>query len=241
MLPTPKTLKSYLGYQCMSLSAAGKGCCHFQTEVCPGHSLSVGWWGIVASPGTFISSSIQPANHPFIIHYGGREVLDGGKTYQLSSVQSLSHVQFFTAPWTAACQASLSITNSQSSPKLTFIESVMPPNPLILCCPLLLLPSIFPKLGSFQMSQLFALGGQNTGVSALTSVLPMNTQDQFPLGWTACISLSLKVQRTLKSLLQHHSSKASILHSAFFIVQLSHPYMTTGKTIPLTIWTFVGK
>ena len=91
------------------------------------------------------------------------------------------------------------------------------------------------------MSQLFPSGSQSIGVSASTSVLPMNTQDQFPLGWTACISLSLKVQRTLKSLLQHHSSKASILHSAFFIVKLSHPYMTTGKTIASTRQTFVGK
>ena len=96
----------------------------------------------------------------------------------------------------------------------------------------------FPASGSFQMSQLFAWGGQSIGVSASTSVLPMNTQDWSPLGGTGCISL----QGTLKSLLQPHSSKASILwHSAFFIVQLSHPYMTTGKTIALTRWTFVGK
>ena len=89
------------------------------------------------------------------------------------------------------------------------------------------------------MSQLFAPGGQSIGVSASTSVLQMNTQDWSPLGWTGWISLQSK---TLKSLLQHHSSKASILQfSAFFMVQLSHPYMTTGKTIPLTRWTFVGK
>ena len=89
------------------------------------------------------------------------------------------------------------------------------------------------------MSQLFAWGNQSTGVSALTSFLPKNTQDQSPLEWTGWISLQSK---GLKSLLQHHSSKASILQcSAFFIVQLSHPYMTTGKTIPLTRRTFVGK
>ena len=83
------------------------------------------------------------------------------------------------------------------------------------------------------MSQFFASGGQSIGVSASTSVLPMNIQDSFPLGWAGW---------TLKSLLQHHSSKASILqHSAFFLVQLSHPYMTTGKTIALTRWTFAGK
>ena len=95
----------------------------------------------------------------------------------------------------------------------------------------------FPASGSFQMSQLFALGGQSNG--ALASVLPMNIQDWFPLGWTGWISLQSK---GLKSLLQHHCSKASILqHSAFFTAQLSQPYMTTGKTIALTRWTFVGK
>ena len=97
-----------------------------------------------------------------------------------------------------------------------------------------------PASGSFPMSQLFAQGGQSIGVSASTSVLPMNTQDWSPSEWTGWISLPL--QGTLKSLLQHHSSKASILWcSAFFTVQLSHPYMTTGKTIALTRWTFVGK
>ena len=97
----------------------------------------------------------------------------------------------------------------------------------------------FPASGSFQMSQLFASSAQSTGVSASTSVLPMNIQGLFPLAWTSWISLQSK---GLSSLLQHHSSKASILrHSAFFIVQLSHPYVTIGKTIALTRWTFVGK
>ena len=96
----------------------------------------------------------------------------------------------------------------------------------------------FPESGSFQMSQLFASGGQNIGSSALASVLPMNTQDWFPLGWPGWIAL----QGTLKSLLQHQTSKASILlHSAFLIIQLSHPYMTTSKTIALTRRTSVGK
>ena len=100
-------------------------------------------------------------------------------------------------------------------------------------------PQSFPALGSFQMSQLFTSGGQSIGVSASTSVLPMNTKDWSPLAWTGWISLQSK---GLKSLLQHRSSKASILwHSAFFTVQLSHPYMTTGKTIALTRWTFVGR
>ena len=97
----------------------------------------------------------------------------------------------------------------------------------------------FPASVSFQMSQLFASGGQSIGVSASTAVLPMNIQNCFPLGWTGWISA---VQGTLKSLLQHHTSKASILlHSAFLIVQMSHPYMTTGKIISLTRQTFVDK
>ena len=97
----------------------------------------------------------------------------------------------------------------------------------------------FPASGSFQMSQFFASGGQSVGVSVSTSVLPMNIQDWFPLGWTGWISLQSK---GLSSLLQHHSSKVSILlHSAFFIVQLSHPNMTTGKTVALTRQTYVDK
>ena len=111
---------------------------------------------------------------------------------QFSSVQSLSHVQLFVTPWSAARQASLSITNSRSSLKFTSIELVMPSNHLILCCPLLLQPSKFSTTGSFQMSQLFTSGGQNIGVSALTSVFPMNIQDWFPLGWTGWISLQSK-------------------------------------------------
>ena len=155
---------------------------------------------------------------------------------QFSSVQSLSCIQLFVTPWTAARRASLSITNSRNPPKLMSIESVMPSNHLILCRPFSSCPQSFPASGSFQMSQLFASGGQSTGVSDSTSVLPMNTQDWFPLGWTGWISLQSK------GLSQHHSSKASIFRcSAFFTVQLSHPYMTTGKTIALTRRTFVGK
>ena len=108
-----------------------------------------------------------------------------------SSVQSLSRVRLFAIPWTAARQASLSITNSRSPPKPMSIESVMPSNYLILCHPLLL-PSIFPASGSFQMSQLFASGGQSIGVSTSTSVLPIKTQDWSPLGWTGWISLQSK-------------------------------------------------
>ena len=113
-------------------------------------------------------------------------------SHSLSSVQSLSRVWLFVTPWTAARQASLSITNSWSPPKPMSIESVMPSNHLILCCPLLLLPSILPSIRVFPVSQLFASGGQSIGISASTAVLPMNTQDWSPLGWTGWISLQSK-------------------------------------------------
>ena len=149
------------------------------------------------------------------------------------SVQLFSRVQFIATPWAAARQASLSITNSWSLLKLMSIASVMPSNHLILCRPLLCQPSIFPRIRVFSNELVFTSGGQSIGVSATASGLISFRMDGLDL---------LAVQRTLKSLLQHHSSKASILqHSAFFIVQLSHPYMTTGKTTGLTRWTFVGK
>ena len=156
-----------------------------------------------------------------------------------SLILSLSRVRLFVTPWTTTHQASLSNTNSRSLLKLMSMKSVMPSNHLILCYPRLLPPSTFPASGSLPMSQLFASGGQSIGVSASTSVLPMNTQDwSFRMGWLDLLA----VQGTLKSFLQHHSSKASICWcSAFFIVQLSHPYMTTRKTIVLTRRTFVDK
>ena len=129
--------------------------------------------------------------------------------------------------------------NSRSLLKLMSIESVMPSNHLILCHPLLLPPSIFPIIRIFSMNQFFASGGQSVGVSALASVLPMNIQGWFPLGWTGWISLHSK---GLSRVFSNTQFKASVLwHSAFFMVQLSHPYTTTGKTIPLTRWTFVSK
>ena len=157
------------------------------------------------------------------------------------SVQfSCSVMSDSVTPWTAVCQASLSITNSWSLLKLMSIELVMTSNYLILCCPLLLPPSIFPSIR----------------VSSNESILCI----RWPKHWSFSFNISpsseysglislrmdwldlLAVQGTLKSLLQHHSSKASILQcSAFFIVELSHPYMTTGKTIALTRWTFVSK
>ena len=141
-------------------------------------------------------------------------------------------------PWTAAHQASLSFTISQSLLKLMSIELVMPLNHLVLCPPLLFLPSIFPASGSFPMIWPFASGGQNIGASASASVLPMNIQGWFPLGLTDFLA----IQGTLKSLLQHHILKASVVWcSAFFMVQLSHACVTTGKTMALTMWTFVSK
>ena len=156
------------------------------------------------------------------------------------SVQALSHVRLFETPWTAARQASLSITNSQSLPKLMSIEPVMPSNHIILCCPLLLLPSIFPSIRDFSNeSVLHIRWPKYWGFSF--SISPSNEYSgliSFRMDWLDLLA----VQGTLKSLLQQHRSKASILrHSAFFTVQLSHPYVTTGKTIALTRWTFVGK
>ena len=159
---------------------------------------------------------------------------------RFSSVQSLSHAWLFVTPWTAARQASLSITNSQSLPNSCPLSQWCHPTISSSVVPFSSCLQYFPVSGTFHMSQLFASGGQSVGVSASTSVLPMNIQDWLPLGWTG---LNLPaVQGTLKSLLQHHSSKASILRcSAFFIFQLSHPYLMTGKTIALTRWTFLVK
>ena len=130
------------------------------------------------------------------------------------------------------CQASLSITNSRSLPKLKSVEAVMPSSNLILCRPLSSFPQFFPASGSFPMSQFFAWGGQSIGFNF--NISPSNENPgliSFRMDWLGLLT----VLGTLKSPLQHHSSKESILwHSAFFIVQLSHPYMTTGKTITLT-------
>ena len=156
------------------------------------------------------------------------------------SVQSLSHVRLFATPWTAACQASLSITNSQSLPKLMSIELAMPSNHLILCRPLLLLPSIFPSIRAFSSESVLRIRWPKYW-SFSFSISPSNKYSGLIPFRMDCLDL-LTVQGTLKSLLQHHSSKTSVLRcSAFFIVQLSHPYMTTGKTIALSRWTFVSK
>ena len=152
---------------------------------------------------------------------------------QFSSVQSLSRVQLFVTPWITACQASLSITNSWSSPKLMSIESVMPSSYLILCCPLVLLPTIPPSIRVFSNESTLRMRWPKYW-SFSFSISPTNEHPgliSFRMDWLDLLA----VQGTLKSFLQHHSSKASILrYSAFFTVQLSHPNMTTGKTIALT-------
>ena len=153
--------------------------------------------------------------------------------HTFSSIQLLSRVQLFVTPWTAAHQASLSITNSQSFLKLMSIESVMPSNHFILCRPLLLLPSIFPSIRVFSNELTLHIRWPKYW-SFSFSISPSNEYSGLVSFRMDCWDL-LAVQGTLKSLLQHHSSKASIRqHSAFFMVQFSHPYMTTGKTIALT-------
>ena len=151
---------------------------------------------------------------------------------QFSSVQSLSRVQLFETPWTTAYQASLSITNSQNLLRLMSIELVMPSNLLILCRPLLLLPSIFPSIRISSNESVYHIRWPKYW-SFSFNISPSNEYSgltSFRMDWLDILA----VQGTLKSLLQHYTSKASILrHSAFFIVQLSHPNMTTGKTIAL--------
>ena len=160
--------------------------------------------------------------------------------FSLISVQSLSHVWLFMTPWTTACQASLSITNSWSLLNLICIESVMPSNHLICHQPLLLLPSIVPTIRVFSNESALPIRWPKYwSFSFITS--PSNEHPElisFRMNWLGLLA----VQGILKSLFQHYSSKASILQcSAFFMIQLSHPYMTTGKTIALTRWTLVAK
>ena len=161
-------------------------------------------------------------------------------TKQTVYVQSLSRVPLFVTLWTAALQASLCITISWSLLKPMSIKSVIPSNHLILCHPLLLLPSIFPSIRVFYSESVLCVRWPKYW-SFSFSISPSNEHPgliSFRMDWFDLLA----VQGTLKSLLQHHSSKASILQpSAFFILQLSHPYMTTGKTIALTRQTFVGK
>ena len=178
-----------------------------------------------------------------MIAYRGHGVWEMGKCWSKGtkvSVQSLSHARLFVIPWTAANQASLSVTNSWSMLKLMSIELVMPPSHLILCSLLLLLCSIFPSIRVFFNESFLCIRWPKYWNFSF-SISPSNEYSgliPFRMDW---LDLHV-VQETLKSLLQHHSSKASILRlSAFFIVRRSHPYMTTGKTIALTKQTFAGK
>ena len=159
---------------------------------------------------------------------------------EVSSVQSLSHVRLFATPWITTCQAFLSTTNSQSLHKSMSIKSVMPSSHLILCRPLLLLPPIPPSIRVFSNESTLRMRWPKYW-SFSFSIGPSNEYSglvSFRIDWLD----HLAVQGTLKSLLQHRSSKASVLScSAFFIVQPSHPYMTTGKTTALTRWTSLGK
>ena len=160
--------------------------------------------------------------------------------YSVSSVQLLSRVQLFATPWIAARQASLSITITRSVLKPMSIESVMPSSHLILCRPLLLLPLIAPSISVFSNESALCMRWPEYW-SFSFSISPSSEHPGLISSRMDWLDL-LEVQGTLKSLLQYHNSKASIfLHSAFFIVQLWHPYMTTGKTIALARWTFVGK
>ena len=157
-----------------------------------------------------------------------------------SSVQSLTCVRLFATPWTTACQASLSVNNSWSLLKLMSTESVIPSNDLTLCRPHLLLPSMFPSIRVFSNESFLPIRWPKYWNFSF-NINPSNEYSgliSFRINWLDLLA----VQGTLKSLLQHHSTKASVLWcSAFFIVQLSHPYMTTGKTIVLTRRTFVDK
>ena len=164
---------------------------------------------------------------------GAHEVYD----YPISSTQSLSRVRLLATPWSAAHQASLSITNSRISPKLMSIKSVMPSNHLILCRPLLLLPSIFPSIRVFSNESALRIRWPKYWSFSFI-ISPSNEHPgliSFRMDWLDLFA----VQGTLKSLLQHHSSKHQFCVDSFQLS--SHPYMTTGKTIALTRWTFVGK
>ena len=164
----------------------------------------------------------------------------GPKCLKFSSVQSHGCVWLFATPWTAACQASMSITNSWSLLKFMSIESVMPSNHLILCRLILLQPSIFPSIRVFSSESVLHIRWPKYWTFSF-NISPTNEHPgliSFRMDWLDLLA----VQGTLKSLLQHHSSKTSTFwRSAFFIVQLSYPYMTTGKTIVLTRQNFVSK
>ena len=194
------------------------------------------WSGLLfPSPGDLPKSGTKPRSHTSQANYLPYE--QPGKP--ISSVQSLSCVQLFVTPWTAPHQASLSITNSRSSPKLMSLESAMPSSHLISCCPFLLLPAIPHRVRVFSNDSTLRMRWPKYW-SFSFSISPSKEHPgliSFRMDWLDLLA----VHGTLKSLLQHHSSKVSILRcSVFFTVQLSHSYMSTGKTIALTRQTFVG-
>ena len=234
------------------LHYARLSCPSLSPEVCSdSHPLSQWCYPTISSsvipfyscPQSFPASGSFPMSQHFIS--GGQSTGASGSvsvlsTHQFSLVQSLSRVRLFATPWIAAHQASLSITNSRSSLILTSIESGMPSSHLILCCPLLLLPPIPSSIRVFSSESTLHMRWPKYWSFGF-SIIPSKEIPGLITFRMDCLDL-LAVQGTLKSLLQHHSSKASILWcSAFFIVQLSHPYMTTGKTIALTRWTFLAK
>ena len=191
--------------------------------------------GVMGTDGLKLNSNLNSPHR----RSNGNWIHFYGHFLSIVVVQLPSPVWLFVTPWAAACQASLSLTISQNLPKFMSTELMMPSNHLILSCPLLL-PSVFPSIKVF------------SNESALCIKWPMYWSFSFKISpsneYSGLISFRidwfdlLAVQGTLKRLLQHHYKKVSILrHSAFLIVRLSHPYMTTGKTIALTIWTFVGK
>ena len=204
----------------------------------PGSSVhGVGYHALLQ--GIFPTKGSNPVSHiegGFFTVWAAREAQEYSNGF--SSVQSLSQVRLFATPWTAACQVSLSITNSGSLLKLMSSESVMPSNYLILCYHLLLLPSMFPSIRVFSNESVLCIRWPKYWSFSISPSNEYSGLISFKIGWFDLLA----VQGTFKSLLQHHSSKASVLrHSAFFMVQLSHPYRTTGKTIALTRQTFVGK
>ena len=203
------------------------------------HSSTLAWkipW--TEEPGRLHSMGLHRVGH----HWSDLATAAAGDIWKrvISLVPSFSHVQLFVTPWTAAFQASLSITNSHSLLKLMSIESVMPSSRLILCHPLLLLPSVFPSIKVFSSGSVLHIRWPKYW-SFTFSISPSNEYSgliSFRMDWLDLLA----AQGTLKSLLQCYSSKASVLRlSASFMDQLSHPYMTTAKTIALIRWSFVGK
>ena len=207
---------------------------HSSWQGTPAHPTLIGAWYLFPLCSLRCQSAWEGWHSLFV-----PQSVENSHCWKLSSVQSPCCVWLFATPWTAAHQASLTITNL-SWLKLMSIESVMPSNHLILCHPLLFPPLVFPSIRVFFNESVLHIRWQKYW-SFSFSISPSN--DYSGLIFFRMDRLDLfAVQETLKSLLQHHSSKVSILwHSAFFIVQLSHPYVTTGKNIALTRWTFVGK